>query len=149
MNQLTTADYETDFTIWVDEQVAILRARKFDELDLPNVVVELETIASFQMYELESRVGMLLLHLLKCQFQPERRSGNWVGTVIEQRHRIVRRLDHSPSVKRLLPEIVEVEYPVAVKRASAETGLAKEVFPAENPYTLAQLLDPDFIPGAP
>ena len=112
MNQLTSfteqlprdeADqsaYERDFALWIDEQIDILRTKKFELLDLDNVIEEFESMAGNQRRELASRIEILLMHLLKCRHQPENKSSSWLKTIMVQRSELSRFLKQSPSLKR-------------------------------------------------
>jgi hypothetical protein len=140
------AAYERDFVLWIATQLEILRARKFEQLDLDNVIEEFDSMGKNQRHELRSRLETLLVHLLNCQFQPEHKSGSWLATVHEQRSQIVDLLNTSPSLKNNVATFATASYAGAVRRASAETGLPRTAFPSEHPYSLTQLLDLDFIP---
>ena len=138
--------YERDFVLWIDTQLEILRARKFEQLDLVNVIEELDAMGKNQRHELRSRLETLLVHLLKCQFQPEHKSGSWVATVHEQRSQIVHLLRASTSLKSAVEQFATASYAAAVRRAAAETGLPRSAFPREYPYTNTELLDLEFVP---
>jgi hypothetical protein len=141
-----SADYECDFVLWIDKQLEILRARKFEQLDLDNVIEELDAMGKNQRHELRSRLETLLVHLLKCQFQRDHKSGSWVAIVHEQRSQIVHLLQASPSLKNYVEQFATASYAAAVRRAAAETGLKRSAFPHENPYTSSELLDLEFVP---
>lgn len=140
------AAYERDFALWIAQQAELLRAKRFEQLDLDNLIEEIETVGRSERHELRSRLEQLLLHLLKCQFQPERKSGSWLATLYEQRTRIAAIGKDSPSLKRVIVQFANEAYPHAVRLAAYETGLPASTFPAANPYSKDQLLDPDFIP---
>ncbi len=140
------ADYERDFAQWIDEQAELLRVRDFERLDLIHLVEEIEAISGSLKRELGSRLEVLILHLLKCQFQPGRRSSSWTRSIGEQRSQIVRLLKQSRSLKRLVEEYAHDSHRAAVIRAANDTGLAENAFPRELPYTIEQLLDPRFYP---
>ncbi|HZV64171.1 MAG TPA: DUF29 domain-containing protein, partial [Telluria sp.] len=78
-SDLTGIDYEQDLALWYDRQIALLRARRFDELDVENLIQELEYFVGKDRRELASRLRVLLMHLLKCQLQPQRVSRSWLG----------------------------------------------------------------------
>jgi hypothetical protein len=140
------ADYEQDLALWYARQAELLCERRFDQLDLDNLIEELEVAGKNLRRELHSRVRVLLMHLLKCQFQHERISGSWRGTLAEQRDEIFDLINDSPSFSPVVMEAAVKEYPKAVHRAAAETGLPESTFPSTNPYTREQLLDRHFIP---
>jgi hypothetical protein len=146
-NEVTDpADYESDFILWIDKQVELLRAKKFEQLDLLNVVEEFDALAKSLRRELSSRLRVLLLHLLKCQYQPENTSGSWLGTITEQRSEIASLLEQNPSLKREVSQRAQRSYSAALHGASVETGLPESTFPSDSPYTAEQLLDPRFFP---
>jgi Domain of unknown function DUF29 len=139
--------YEEDFVLWSDETARLLRERRFDEIDLENLIEEVEAIARRDRQELMSRMTVVLLHLLKWQHQPRRRSRTWQLTLATQRREIRYVLERSPSLKRIPQESLAQAYRDAVKEAAIETGLPSRSFPAECPYTTAQILDSDFLPA--
>lgn len=140
------AGYEQDLTLWYARQAELMRERRFDELDLENVIEELDVAGKNLRRELHSPLRVLLMHLLKCQFQDERISGSSRGTLAEQRDEIAYLVKDSPSLRPAIMEIVTEEYPKAVHRAAAETGLPESTFPSVNPYSRDHLLDKGFIP---
>jgi hypothetical protein len=85
--------YEEDFPLWAERQGALLRARRFDELDLDNLIEEVEALARNDRREVESRAELILIHLLKLTYSPapEPRRG-WVRTILIQRRAIARML---------------------------------------------------------
>jgi hypothetical protein len=89
---------------------------------------------------------VLLVHLLKWQFQPIRSSG-WRGTIAEQRRRISLILALHPALARRLPELVNVRYSRAKALASEQTGLQASTFPSKCPYAVHEIIDFDFLPG--
>lgn len=95
---------------------------------------------------LESNLIVVLIHLLKWQYQPDRRSGSWEASLIEHRRRIKTALQESPSLKPFLDRVFAESYTEAVKQAKAETRLPLETFPAECPYSLLTVIDDEFLP---
>ena len=55
-------------------------------------------------------------------------------------------LKANPSLSRWLSPLIIEEYPRAVRMAARQTGLDKEDFPPESPFTVDELLDEDFLP---
>ena len=138
--------YEEDFISWVEAQAALLRDRKFDLLDIPNLYEELIGMASHIRNQLASRLRVLEVHLLKCRFQPAMKTNSWRRTMAEQRGRIAQLLQAHPSLRRELADKASNAYPIAVRQAACETGLASAIFPAALPFTVDELLDFDFEP---
>jgi type I site-specific restriction endonuclease len=146
MDDHINSDYQTDFYIWLNNQIALLRAKNFERIDLDNLIEELEGMASKQRHELKHRLEQLTMRLLKCKLQPRRISKSWRRTIHEQRRHINDLLEEMPSLERLLDEFMERSYANAVRGAAIETGLSHAEFPSTPPFTKAQLLDPDYIP---
>ena len=82
--------YAGDLNAWILGQIELLEAGRLADLDLPNLVEELRALAISQEQEIESRLTVLLQHLLKWEYQPDRRSNSWRATILEQRYRISR-----------------------------------------------------------
>lgn len=139
--------YETDLHAWSKDQAARLRAQASSAIDWEHVAEEIESVGESERSEIESRLAVLLLHLLKWQFQPERRGGSWKSTMIEQRARLAKRLRRSPSLKHYPAEVLDEEYGYARAKAAGETGLSEQTFPTRCPYSLAEILDLAFYPG--
>jgi hypothetical protein len=138
--------YDTDFVAWLEEQAAHLRAGHLAVLDVENVAEELEGLMRSQRQQLENRLEVLILHLLKWDYQPDRRANRWRASVAEQRSRIRRLLRDSPSLQRTLEKAAREVYPEAVEQA-IQTGLTETAFPARLPYTLAQLFERELPAG--
>jgi len=149
MSVATATLYETDFYGWIQQQAAMLRGRDFADVDLDNLIEEVESMGASERRELESRLETLLAHLLKWQFQPQRRGTSWQLTIIEQRKRIARHLNKNPSLKGVLPETYQDTYDYAVLAAAKETCLAASTFPAQCPWSFEQAMNEDFWPEAP
>jgi hypothetical protein len=139
--------YEEDGYSWALEQAEILRARRFDLLDVENVAEEIEDLGKSLANELSSRYGTLLTHLLKWEFQPERRSNSWAGTVRRERGAIAKHLRDNPGLKPRRAELFPDSFDEARQQAVVETNLPPGRFPEACPYTLEQATDPAFWPG--
>jgi hypothetical protein len=133
--------YDTDYVAWLTEQVAHLRAGRLQGLDVENVAEELEGLMKKERRQLENRLEVLILHLLKWDHQPDQRSNRWRASVAEQRARIRRLLRDSPSLKPSLDEAAREVYPEAVEQAAIETSLTENAFPATLPYTVEQIFE--------
>lgn len=140
------ADIEDDFYLWCLQQAETLRQKRFAEADLPNIIEELESMGRRERLALESSYRLLILHLLKWQFQPDRRSSSWEITIIRERDNIEAAERTHPSLRHEAQRFVEVVYPAAARAVSKETHLAREIFPAECPYSLDFLRDHDRMP---
>ena len=138
--------YETDFYAWTRLTAAQLRQRQLDAIDLDHAAEEIEDMGKRDAKELDSRMHVLIAHLLEWQVQPSKRSRSWVKTIGTQRIEIGIVLDQSPSLRRRLGTVLPKNYSRAVTRAMLDTGLSCDQFPRQCPYTLAQVLDDGFLP---
>ena len=138
--------YEEDLYAWSLQQAALLRARRADSLDWDHLAEEIEWMVGRDRRELKNRLRIILLHLLKWQGQPARRGASWRKTLRTQRGHIKDLLQESPSLRRLVPELIREAYPDAVKDAVDETGLPAERFPSSCPYAPDDVLNEDHLP---
>ena len=138
--------YDTDFFEWTVRNAELLRAGRVEEVDIEHVAEELEDMGKSQRRALESRLEVLLAHLLKWKHQPDGRGSSWKGTIRLQRSKIQKLLREMPSLRLILPEALPDAYENAVIRAAAESGLAEETLPGKSPFTIDQILDAGFYP---
>jgi len=140
--------YERDFYAWANEQAELLRSGNLARADIEHIAEEIESMGRTEKRELLSRLAVLLLHLLKWQFQPGRRSPSWQATIRVQRRDLVDHLADNPSLLAMLPRIIERAYGNAVIEAGAETGLPESTFPVHCPWLFEQVMDDGFWPEA-
>jgi len=140
------AQYETDFYAWTQYQAELLRSKNIEQLDWTHLAEEIEDMGRSEKRQLESRLEVLIMHLLKWQFQQNLRSRSWQLTLKEQRLRLEKLLQDNPSLKYNLEDVIERIYPLAVVSAERETGLSS--FPETCPYSLTEILSFDFLPEA-
>jgi hypothetical protein len=138
--------YQTDFYAWTQEQAAMLRSGQWQQLDVENLIEEIEALGRRERQELRNRLGVLLGHLLKWQFQPQQRSRSWLITMREQRRELDLLLRENPSLKPYLSEALELAYAAGLDLAERETNMAFDTFPAACPYTFEQAMDTAFLP---
>lgn len=138
--------YETDYLEWIETIVEKLRSENYAHVDWENLIEEIEDMGRSERRSLESNLIVVLLHLLKWQYQPECRSGSWESSIIEHRRRIKKALKESPSLKPYLEHILAECYGEAVKQAKAETRLPLEIFPLQCSYKLEDVVDDEFLP---
>ena len=139
--------YETDFHAWTIEQAQFLREGSWNNLDVTNLIEEIESLGKQERQKLRNRLAILLAHLLKWEFQPSHRSNSWLGTINEQRRRIIELIEENPSLKPYLLEAQEKAYLDGLDLAVQESSISYKVFPSECPYQLNQALDFNFFPG--
>jgi len=136
--------YESDLYEWTKEQADALRRRAANALDWDNLAEEIEALGGSNVDQIESRLENLILHLLKWKYQPELQCASWRGSIFEARHRIARLIKKNPSLSAYPGEYLPEAYPVARRRALAETGLLR--LPEACPWTIGEILAEDYLP---
>jgi hypothetical protein len=136
MDQATVQSklYERDFCLWVADTVAKLQARNFDQLDLENLIEEIDSLARRDRRELKNRLDVLLNHLLKrCYVPTPENYRGWELTIREQRKRLQRLLEESPSLRNYFSEDFDVIWRAAL--ADAQEDYPKVRFPDQWPFS--------------
>lgn len=131
--------YDRDFFKWTKDQVKFLKKGEFTKLDIDHLIEEIESLGRSEKRALESYLSNLLLHLLKIQYQPNKRTKSWDLSVKNSRHKIHVLLKENPSLKRYLPSILSEAYFTARLNAISETGLDESEFPEDCPWILEQI----------
>lgn len=140
--------YETDYHRWLEEQAGLLREGRLEDIDIVNLIEEFEELAVGERASVESHTETVIEHLLKLQYSPaERPRRGWRLTVTRHRGRLSKRL--STTLRRHLENSLEEVFEDA--RRAAVIGLevdrvAADQLPTECPYSLDQILDPDWLP---
>ena len=140
MGTLTTTLYDADFAEWSAHTAELLRARRFDEVDLEHVAEEIEDLGKRDQWAVHSQMLRLVLHQIKRKIQPERETASWRRSIVDSQERIAIRIQDSPSLKRFLVQSLQDIYTRAVRGALFETGLKSADLPERCPFTLHQLL---------
>ena len=138
--------YEIDFYAWTQAQGELLRSKNWAKVDLENVIEEIESLGRQERRELVNRLGVLIGHLLKWQFQSDRRSNSWLATIREQRIQVNLLVQENPSLKSYLEQALDTAYDLGVILAVKETGLPFNHFPDRCPYDFNQILAALFLP---
>jgi hypothetical protein len=140
------SDYQKDFYSWTCEQAELLRTGRFNELDVFNLVEEIETMGRSEKRELQSRLMVLLVHLLKWQYQPARRGRSWTLTIKGQRINLEDVINDNPGLKPQLLGLLNNAYRLAIVEVAKHTRLEESIFPLECPWTLDQIRDDGYFP---
>lgn len=146
------ARYDQDIVAWATEQARLMRAGQFDQLDIEHIADEIEDVGKSEKRELASRLAVLLVHLLKWQFQPERRGASWQISIKHQRERIALALKATPSLRTVLhdPDWCKEAWLDGIAQAARETGLDEAVFPETSPWSMeAEVLADGWLPAEP
>ncbi|MCL1470971.1 DUF29 domain-containing protein [Argonema antarcticum] len=138
--------YDRDFYLWIQETITLLRKGNFAAVDVENLIEEMEDIGKSQKQAVRSNSIVVLMHLLKYKYQPEKRSGSWRHTIREHRRRLREAFEDSPSLRNYFTEVFYKCYQNAIKEAADETELHLDTFPIEPAFTPEECLDEDFLP---
>lgn len=151
----TATRYEDDTYTWAVEQAAALRRAARSRVNLPapvdflNVAEEIESLGVSQLRELRSRYIVLLAHLLKWQYQPQKRGPSWRATIRTQRREIADLLALSPGLRPKRQARLTDAYIAAREDAARQTRLSLDRFPEPCPYSLEEVERQGWFPGAP
>ena len=147
--QMLQTLYEQDFYAWVEQTAELLRLQHWDTLDLEHLIEEVVDLGKSQQRALQSALRLVLSHLLKWKYQPERRSHSWQVTITGERLNIDELLQESPSLRRFLndAEWINTIYQRARREAMVETSLSEDNFAIVSPFSVDEILDLDFYPN--
>lgn len=145
MDTNETLLYQQDFYGWTQWQGQILAEKQSVGLDWQNLQEEIQALGRQEYRELVSRLAVLLGHLLKWKYQPDRRSRSWFLTIREQRRAINRHLVKSPSLKARTVEALEDGFEAGVDLALRETDLPLRTFPEKCPYEFEDIVRDKFL----
>jgi Domain of unknown function DUF29 len=137
--------YEADYYAWVQEQAAALEQGDFGALDRIHLADEVGDLGRSVKKAIRSNLNVLLIHLVKWAYQPERRKGGWEVSIDEHRTRLLQDLAESPSLRSYVSEVLAAEYRLARKRAAVQMRVAIRNIPEACPFSVNEVLDPDFL----
>jgi hypothetical protein len=140
------ATYVTDFNSWIAQTAQQLRERRWHEIDVEHLIEEVEDLGKSERRSMVSQLTRLLLHLLKWQYQPQRRSDSWLDSITDARTQIELAIVDSPSLRDYPAEQLAECYQRARRQAANQTGLPATLFPPSCPYEIEQILDEAWLP---
>ncbi len=138
--------YEQDYYQWLTTTAQKLRQGKLAEVDVVNLIEEIEDMGRSEKKAVRSNLRILLMHLLKYKYQPEKRTNSWLFTIVEHRKRLQESFKDSPSLKPYFSEVFDECYQDAIDLAAAETGFPRETFPNQSPFTPKETLNSNYLP---
>jgi len=139
-----SAGYDSDFYSWSQEQGRLVREGRWSEVDRENVAEEIESLGREQFNKLESAFRVLLMHMLKWDNQPERRSRSWANSIATRRLDLADVLADNPGLRPRINEAIARAFRKARLEASTETGLATAKFPEACPYSFDDITSRSF-----
>lgn len=144
--QIVSATYATDFNLWIKRTAQLLREHRWHEIDLEYLIEEIEGLSKSEQRSIASQLIRLLLHLLKWQYQPQRRSDSWLDSITDARTQIELAIKDSPSLKNYAEEQLEQSYQRARRQAAKQTEKPLSVFPEKCLYSIDLVLEDDWLP---
>lgn len=141
-----SATYTADFDLWIQQTAQLLQERRWQEIDIEHLIEEIEDLGKSERRGIASQLIRLLLHLLKWQYQPQRRSDSWLDSITDARTQIELALADSPSLKGYVAAQLEQSYQRARRQATQQTGMSLSVFPEECTYSLESVLAENWLP---
>jgi DNA-binding transcriptional regulator YdaS (Cro superfamily) len=141
-------DLRRDRVAWSEAQVSAIAAGALSDIDTDQLVALLRSLGNDARVDIERRLAVIMVRLLKWQYRSDRRSLSTVGVITAERARIFSRFAASPSLRTHAETALAGVYISARAQASDETGLDRDVFPIDCPFGLDELLDPSFAPAA-
>jgi hypothetical protein len=147
INPSTIKDlYNSDYLLWLEETSRLLQTKDFEKLDLENLIEEIESLGRSERNKLISSLRLIYQHLLKWQFQPQKRTRSWSNTISRERDNVSYYIEDTPSLKNLLKDVETLNkaYQRGKQDAIRETGITN--LPEACPYSIEQALDRNFLP---
>ncbi|MEO0013880.1 MAG: hypothetical protein RLZZ535_2269 [Cyanobacteriota bacterium] len=138
--------YDRDYYLWLSHTAQLISEGKLAEVDTANLIEEIEDMGRSEKRAIESNLVVVLLHLLKYKYQPERRTNSWKSSIREHRRRLRKAFSASPSLKGYCEEVFSECYQDGREQAADETELPLNTFPPESPFTLDETLNPNYLP---
>ncbi len=132
--------YTEDYAGWVEDTARAIEDGRFDQIDRTALADEVRDLGKSEKRELRSALSLLLMHLLKKKYQPEKESRSWQATIRVQRQHIGEFLDESPSLRQDMPKLLARAYDDARIDAANERGLDIDTFPETCEWTLGEVL---------
>ena len=138
--------YEIDFAKWLFDQADRLKRHDLEELDTEYLAEELETLGRSQKRALRSHMSNRLQHMLKWDYQPEKRSRSWYSSLQNSLSGMEDQIALSPSLgtDEFLAQSLSDVFPLAKRKALQETGLPSTTVTDECPYSLDKIFDESF-----
>ena len=138
--------YSTDMNLWIKQTIDLLREERWNEIDVAHLIEEVEDLGKSERRGISSQLTRVLLHLLKWQYQPKRRSDSWLDSITDARTQIELAIEDSPSLKTHPTEQLSDCYQRARRQAAQQTNLDLSTFPLTCEYDLKLVLMENWLP---
>lgn len=162
MHIVTTSEelkkiYDTDYHLWVEKNINLLRERLYEFADWENLIVELEDMGRKHLDEAIHRIVIILLHLYKLdnlrQFTRgglEKGGQGWKKTILNQRRHLNALIKAYPSIKAKLPQEIDRAWILAIPYIIEEAenlgiDLKEDIFPEKCPYSYQDIMEKEIL----
>jgi hypothetical protein len=138
--------YEIDDSLWLEETISLLKAKRFDAIDLDNLIEELEDLGNEKKFRVASLLEQIIRHALLLQFWTSEREYNqdhWEVEIVNFQIQLKRKL--TTNLRNYLQNELSNLYKDAVFFVRKKTK-NRVNFPDTCPYSLEELLNPDWLP---
>ena len=135
--------YEENEFEWRLRQILLLESGRVDEVDYDSLLNLLLEIGLSEKRTVEGLARIVILHLLKLKYQPEKATRSWMSSVAANRETL-QTLIANTTLRNHLESSLPKIYKIARRLAAIETGLGPQLFPETCPFTVGQILDDDF-----
>jgi len=138
--------YEIDDSLWLEATIELLKAKRFDALDLENLIEELEDLGNEKRFRVASFLQQIIRHCLLLQFWTSEREYNqahWESELVNFQDQLNTYL--TASLRKYLEQEFDNIYQKALRYARKKTNNQVH-FPNTCPYSLDELLDPNWLP---
>jgi hypothetical protein len=132
--------YKEDYAGWVEDTARAIEDGRFDDIDRAALADEVRDLGKSERARIESALRILVLHLLKTKYQPDKRSRSWEASIRVQRKHAAEFLMESPSLRPDLPKLLSNAYDNARIDAANETGIDIDTFPETCEWTVEEVL---------
>ena len=122
----------------------LLQENRLEELDYDSIFQMLFEMSRSEKNSIEGLSRIIVMHLLKWVYQPEKRTRSWRTTILSHRYSLLSILEDSKILGKYLQDHLEKIYSRAKRLASSETEIPEENFPTRCPFTVDQILDDEF-----
>jgi Domain of unknown function DUF29 len=149
LRETMPVEHDQDFYPWTRQQAAAVRAGVWDRGDAPHLAEEIEDLGTRVTQAVERQQVRVLAHLLKLKYREEEDTQacrRWRVSVLDGRHAIAKELADNRSLRDDPARQLHAAYRHARRKALAQSGWPVEAFPEVCPWTIARVLDEDFLP---
>jgi hypothetical protein len=131
--------YSEDYAGWVEDTARAIEDGRFHQIDRAALADEVRDLGKSERARIESALRILLLHLLKVKYQPEKHTRSWDASIRVRRKHITEFLSESPSLRLALPKLLASAYDDARIDAANQTGIDIDTFPETCEWTVAEV----------